>query len=924
MRPIHPSTTNEQHDLTQNEKNAAKQEMRRRRMSAAEKEEPEENAIGLKSCSSIGAYESTDQATFRKTLRASLVGLLFQHQRQRRRRRQQQLGTNQQDDNEYDCMGEILWGEVDWPSLCRHHHHHHHHHHQRQEQSLVPLSLSSSKAAAATTTTTPLEEILHQLSNVTIVPPVYSGSVFLCLLRVLMDCTTTTTTTTTTTIGGCETKWTANQTLLLQTMSMLLLWRRIRFIAEIENPLMEYVEQSFSLGRKKTSNANTSRIAMEAERIHKLVSVLRHLVKQQQQQQQQQDQHVWFARLVVKILCRLVQWLDDADVELLQQQQDNTMVHNHHVDNDDGPSQPNMCLQCHKPIVEWGSHHPTRRRRRHYTVSLSHLLDEQHEPIENENNAQQTTTTMRRRSGGATRMDPCTCPFHVRQTTSKAWEFTRIPFEGILLRLRIYQKILSTCCRPSVVPIPQQQQRHWLQHKGILLRQLVQLVVQQPYSPCLRLGMLQCAHWNGMWGYTVILDELWRCYHQSLSSSSSSSFVGEGVLRVLAETVGECRHFDNPTNAWRAMKPLVAALMNLCQEEEEEEEEEDEERRSSDNTHHDHHHHDYGLLLRCFSFLLWRRQLHLTIPRSSIGGAEYKSLILMLSVRFGDAHHWWLGQDDDDDDDEKTTGMVQALRSAGILGFADCTSVCSRTTAGTTSPSSLSGWPFPAAQSLRHAHERMGPHVTPSDPDSMLLSNHNAHVVDCNLENDQEIGRRPTTTTTTTTTRNKNRVSIMHHLHDDVLEVMMSFLGYKRLCRAARVCKDWNRIAHEGNALWKHAFEGRYGIRGEAEDIAKALATHQDSWRCVFVATWRRERPLRFKRAADGWRHQICSYTGCFAILRTRLQHDRHEKAHNRKQERRQRRQQQANQETKTRKRKTMTPTKKSNPPKRKNTKMNK
>lgn len=110
------------------------------------------------------------------------------------------------------------------------------------------------------------------------------------------------------------------------------------------------------------------------------------------------------------------------------------------------------------------------------------------------------------------------------------------------------------------------------------------------------------------------------------------------------------------------------------------------------------------------------------------------------------------------------------------------------------------------------------------------------------------------------------------YLHDDVVRLFFSFLGYKRLVKIRQVCRNWKRLADE-DELWKTQYRERFGLHS-------ADATIFLSWKPLYMRKWLTQRDVRFQRDRNGWKVRVCHRVGCMHVVKTQLAWEKHQRGH--------------------------------------------
>jgi F-box domain len=136
--------------------------------------------------------------------------------------------------------------------------------------------------------------------------------------------------------------------------------------------------------------------------------------------------------------------------------------------------------------------------------------------------------------------------------------------------------------------------------------------------------------------------------------------------------------------------------------------------------------------------------------------------------------------------------------------------------------------------------------------------------------------------------------AIMDHLHDDMLEHVFAFLGYKRLLRMRLVSTEWKHIADHPR-LWYQLYRTRFGFVEKKHTVDDTTTNNNNNsadqlpnenepvWKQFFMERWLAEREIRFQyhRKSD-WKVRLCRHLGCLQVLKSPLQERRHDSKHER------------------------------------------
>lgn len=530
------------------------------------------------------------------------------------------------------------------------------------------------------------------------------------------------------------------------------------------------------------------------DRAHRLVSICKYLP----------------SLAILKCLLTLLQSIDDVDVKLLQTNRIK--------------QRKDSCL-CHK------------RKRR---ISNMRILDDDNV----QDGSGLMVQTVNIMGGGmverisrvghnrhAEQCDVCRLPQSARG-------ITQLGIHLVVLRSRIYRKVVSIFNALADKDLNRQ--------RSSLLQSVVHFACLHPETASLRLCVLLLA--DSTLGCQCAIEYLWTMYQQRVVS------FGETVLKVYAELLVECSHFDKPIKCWEALQPLVNHVTKLC-----------DSQLSSSVAQTSGGGSDTPIrhVLQCLSFILCRRRPVLAAIETD---PKWKGLTSKLSVAFSDAN-WWISNDMSQNEKEETLCTLQAV---GILGFLDAFDDSN------DEESQQCSWPFPEFMGIRSAHRRMGPSIAREG----LLSNPSFRVGGASA-----IAAHPHKESLSRRSEPDDRIvgtPIMAFLNHDVLQIVFSFLGYKRLVKASVICKAW-RMHTQDDTLWCQAYASRFPILNQDKSIA-ASVTRGDSkfgsWKRLLVNKVLAEKALRFKRHSSGWKHRTCAHIGCLMVLRSPSQMIKHYGTH--------------------------------------------
>lgn len=410
---------------------------------------------------------------------------------------------------------------------------------------------------------------------------------------------------------------------------------------------------------------------------------------------------------------------------------------------------------------------------------------------------------------------------------------TQLPAQLILLRLRVYKKVLSIS-RTTTATNVKNELRDGLLNQQSLLSALTYFASRNPGSSSLRLCVVLLAD-SLHQGYEYLVDYLWVLYEQRPP-------LGETAMRLYSELIVDCAYFDNVDTCWKALQPLLRHVTSFCESG----------RLETESTLR------VRSLLRCLSYIICYRR-HTLISLES--NHEWQSFMTMLSLSFGDAE-WWISRDMNPVERAEALSTLKAL---GILSFlVDDSGSGTAEVAHNTKISSQQSWPFPEMQRIRSAYLRMGSSIVQDG----FLSAPNLRL---SISPIPDYVRR--------SDKDSTVAPIMDYLNNDSLRTIFSFFGYKRLTKACTVCKAWKSLI-ESEVVWHQAYMSRFPIRAGNESIFESTGSPLGSWKTLLANKVLAEKALRFKRHSSGWKHRTCGHVGCLMVLKSPAQMEKHYRAH--------------------------------------------
>ena len=237
-------------------------------------------------------------------------------------------------------------------------------------------------------------------------------------------------------------------------------------------------------------------------------------------------------------------------------------------------------------------------------------------------------------------------------------------------------------------------------------------------------------------------------------------------------------------------------------------------------------------------------------------------------------------------------------------------------------------WPFASPYLLRSVYNRMQHNatvvLTADSPQANVLSDDFAILSSLSFDEklsyllDKSYGD---------SSSNVSSIPIMEYLQTDILQIIFSFLGYKRLVKLREVCSTWKEITDTSKWLWFTAYKSRFGLLPEDCKTFDAHGSHITStgshcgasavssvllaarpaydWKELFQSKWRAERNLQFRwEYGSGWRYRICQHIGCLVVMTSAKKQAQHYKSHQRREQREQAQMERSQQREKVRNKK--------------------
>lgn len=626
---------------------------------------------------------------------------------------------------------------------------------------------------ASSDNTTPLEEVVAIVLNPCVVPPALRSATAMVLFRILVEENT---------IG----KSVSLNPLLAALKRVLETTPSARHT--IGSDWMKYIQSNLRLDSVDSYNV---------ERAHRVVSMCKHVADYMD------------GASVLKCLLTLLCEIDDADVKLLKTGKKKRIE-----------SSFCPCRQQPKRRSYW------RRDLRDYD------LDDTNDKEDTSGIVVASVAV----AGGASLERVSRAPRHypigeceMCRLMNSSRGNTQLPVQLVLLRLRIYKKVLSVSTTATSV-----KNGHGPSNQQSLLSALAYFASRNPESSSLRLCVVTLAD-SLHQGYKNLTNYLWVLYGQRPP-------LGATVLKMYSELVVDCAYFDDMNTCWKFLQPLLRQVTSFCEPG----------RLEAGSTPR------VRSLLRCLSFILrYRRHTLISLEAHT----EWQGFITMLSLSFGD-EEWWISNEMNPVERAETLSTLQAL---GILSFLVDDSALDRTdVAHEKNTLNKESWPFPEMQRIRGAYLRMGSSI---GRDGFLSSPN------------ERLSIPPIPVYLKRSNKDSAAVPIMDYLNNDSLRMIFSFFGYKRLIKACTVCKAWKSLI-ESEVVWHEAYSSRFSIREGNESIFELDGSPHGSWKTLLANKVLAEKALRFKRHSSGWKHRTCEHLGCLMVLKSPTQMENHYRSH--------------------------------------------
>lgn len=369
---------------------------------------------------------------------------------------------------------------------------------------------------------------------------------------------------------------------------------------------------------------------------------------------------------------------------------------------------------------------------------------------------------------------------------------------------------------------------------------------------------------EGYMKYTKFLLNAIKQHNCQCDMGRSRAIDGVHIYRELLK---ECAVFDDPHVCWRSLVPLMDTALIL-------------------NEHHEHSSRNVEelndevetnqvvveLLISIGVILSSRVSLIQNIIKCKEYHLAFNEYVVRLSEAFGETIFWIDGRMSSLEQSQ----VITCLQTLGILSFFDE----DRVNENSEEIQKRQGfWLHNAMYSVRLAHVRMGPKVSPSNKffSEIAFQDESSLIKKRKYRSREDsICEEP----------------LMDYINDDLLRIIFSFLHYRVLVRATYVCKSWHSVGNE-NSFWQSIYERQFkpifleSLLSDETTLtikqafeAKHSKRNDFNWKQLFIRTKDRDESLGFKVSCGGWRHRYCRVFGCNVVLRKKDDEKRHMKVH--------------------------------------------
>jgi len=426
---------------------------------------------------------------------------------------------------------------------------------------------------------------------------------------------------------------------------------------------------------------------------------------------------------------------------------------------------------------------------------------------------------------------------------------------------------------------------------GITFRSIISLTLKKPLCPMKRIILLLGASCDirSMYdqGLGIVFNRIWGAscacfkipnaltaedYGRTNSTTVNVDFAkGENLIRMYTEIIVVCKAMEKGDNCWKALEPFINTVLSISKKHPTIQNVDDD----GDNRLDEGINIDPTLeqiqrcLLSGIICVIRRRATLLSKDKD-----RFESTLLKLSNHYGDREDLWIPTLANQ---EERMSILNLLVSFHVLKNNTDTNEIHEVT-----PAVEFSWPFFPSETMQHFYSsdaafqespEIGGQFSLHDyekEEEFALSYYQTKNEMKALQEKEEAVR----------TKQDCNVQFLDYMNDDILRYVFTYLGYKRIVRAARVCKVWREVAFNSQMLWKEFYMKRWSnsIHHGPQKFGH--------WNELFKEKWIVERSIRSKFSKDlTWKFKTCNVMGCHKILRSRKMWETHLKWHEEKRE---------------------------------------
>jgi hypothetical protein len=488
----------------------------------------------------------------------------------------------------------------------------------------------------------------------------------------------------------------------------------------------------------------------------------------------------------------------------------------------------------------------------------------------------------------------CARTNHLTTSQNKTTDQTiKIPREWAVVRCRGYKKFLGLFQKHPILLGGQRRRDSsstLLPCNKFDLHLLLQAAHDNYQSPSIRLCLLLTCCRNTNKSSSLALYAC-RITWARFVGSSTTTTKDPIWLRIYTEIVTEWSCFDNGIDCWNAVRPLVDYAMrtfNMLHENDDGWEQDGRQQPQTQDT--DVHRH----IFQCLAQILSRRGRLLLLPPSSAYDEtkiqeNFQSFLTNLAIRFGEKR-WWFDANEMDSLDLSNTRFC-TLQRLGILGLtslnveddeetetllvtpntaakSDTNSIVTNYQLHSSEEEALQDWPFSEPFDLRSAYDRVGldGRTKFEDWDSLLSAR----------DFDENLGRLEDQRSGKVGDRNTAGPPLTDYIgNPDLLLHIFQYSGYQEIVKCRQVCNVWKTMIDSSNCLWLDIYRSRFSVhpadpRTGSNESGMSTVQQEEDWNGLFIQKLIVERSLLHRRhQGTGWKHRTCSFIGCYHILKS-------------------------------------------------------